>query len=178
MIHRDIKPANIFLHQSPSGIIAKLGDFGLAKSQEQTMSASLAGSPKYMSPEMHQGGAYNATTDVWSLGVVMLELAGGTIKNPIQVQRDRDALIAAQRTYSVEWKAAATLMLRDTPQERPSAQHFLGISPFAAEARERCAWWFEQQQSSVHVEKQKLESAAWWSLSKVAIVFQSVVGVS
>ena len=63
MVHRDIKPANILLHRSPSGKVAKLGDFGLATSQETTMTASMAGTPKFMSPEMWQRKAYNATTD-------------------------------------------------------------------------------------------------------------------
>lgn len=68
IIHRDIKPANIFL--SPNGDY-KLGDFGVARIMENTMSATRAGTFNYMSPEVYINRPYSAGADIYSLGLVL-----------------------------------------------------------------------------------------------------------
>lgn len=69
IIHRDIKPENIFI--SSLGDF-KLGDFGIARTAEKTMSnLSKKGTYTYMAPEVYRGNAYNATVDIYSLGIVM-----------------------------------------------------------------------------------------------------------
>ena len=68
IIHRDIKPANIFL--SPNGDY-KLGDFGVARTMESTMSATRTGTFDYMSPEVYIGRPYGAGADIYSLGLVL-----------------------------------------------------------------------------------------------------------
>jgi WD40 repeat protein len=78
LIHRDIKPGNILLEQS--GQRVKLTDFGLARAAEDvrlTRSGLVAGTPLYMSPEQATGDELDARSDLFSLGVVLYELAAG-----------------------------------------------------------------------------------------------------
>jgi serine/threonine protein kinase/WD40 repeat protein len=90
LIHRDIKPGNILLEKS--GQRVKLTDFGLARAAEDvrlTRSGLVAGTPLYMSPEQASGEELDARSDLFSLGVVLYELAAGeppfTGKTPLVV---------------------------------------------------------------------------------------------
>lgn len=75
VIHRDIKPANIFISEFGD---YKLGDFGISKQLEHTMAGSTrAGTESYMAPEVFYGKTYDATVDIYSLGVVLYRLANG-----------------------------------------------------------------------------------------------------
>ena len=72
IIHRDIKPANIFISNQGD---FKLGDFGIARTAERTMSGmSRKGTYTYMAPEVYQGKAYNHSVDIYSLGLVLYRL--------------------------------------------------------------------------------------------------------
>jgi len=88
VVHRDIKPANLFLAERDEGkLVLKVLDFGVAmlkadNSQDAstalTLTGSLLGTPRYMSPEQCSGSeGIDARTDVWSLGVVLWELLAG-----------------------------------------------------------------------------------------------------
>ena len=77
VIHRDIKPSNIIL--TPQGLV-KIVDFGLARAvrpENSTVSANIAGTVSYMSPEQAQGRALDTRTDLWSLGAVLYEMVSG-----------------------------------------------------------------------------------------------------
>ena len=68
-IHRDIKPDNIFVSKYGD---YKLGDFGIARQIERTMSGlSKKGTYHYMAPEVFKGEEYGASVDTYSLGIVM-----------------------------------------------------------------------------------------------------------
>ena len=72
IIHRDIKPENIFVSKFGE---YKLGDFGIARQIERTMSGlSKKGTYTYMAPEVFKGEEYGATVDMYSLGMVMYRL--------------------------------------------------------------------------------------------------------
>ncbi len=75
VLHRDLKPENILI--SDQGII-KITDFGLAKFiKSGSIAASTAGTPIYMAPEVWSGN-FSEKSDIWSIGVILYELATGT----------------------------------------------------------------------------------------------------
>ncbi|KAK6971577.1 kinase-like domain-containing protein [Favolaschia claudopus] len=74
IIHRDLKGANIVI--SLDGCV-KITDLGCAKKIDGNLQMSHAGTFFWMSPEMVLQTPYNATTDVWSLGIVIVELMSG-----------------------------------------------------------------------------------------------------
>jgi serine/threonine-protein kinase len=78
IIHRDIKPHNIMIQ--PDGN-AKVMDFGIAQANNAnlTQTGSVLGTAYYVSPEQAQGKPLTASTDIYSLGVVLYEAACGTL---------------------------------------------------------------------------------------------------
>lgn len=72
IIHRDIKPENIFVNDNGD---FKLGDFGIARTIESTMSGlSKKGTYSYMAPEVYAGREYGFNVDTYSLGIVLYRL--------------------------------------------------------------------------------------------------------
>jgi serine/threonine protein kinase len=86
LIHRDIKPQNIMLAWSGAaslgdgGAWVKLTDFGIVRVAEEaglTNSGIVLGTADYLSPEQARGETLTASSDLYSLGVVMFEMLTG-----------------------------------------------------------------------------------------------------
>jgi serine/threonine-protein kinase len=83
IVHRDIKPSNIFIAETHAGRIAKVLDFGIAKTNNiipgitVSSNAQLCGTPHYLSPEQVRGSGVDHRTDIWALSVVLYELLSG-----------------------------------------------------------------------------------------------------
>eukprot|EP00499_Haloplacidia_sp_CaronLabIsolate_P012536 CAMPEP_0196782142 /NCGR_PEP_ID=MMETSP1104-20130614/10795_1 /TAXON_ID=33652 /ORGANISM="Cafeteria sp., Strain Caron Lab Isolate" /LENGTH=348 /DNA_ID=CAMNT_0042152373 /DNA_START=21 /DNA_END=1067 /DNA_ORIENTATION=+ len=75
-VHRDIKPQNILMNSEGR---VKLSDFGISRNLENSIGtcATYVGTFKYMSPERIRGHHYSYSSDIWSLGLVLVELATG-----------------------------------------------------------------------------------------------------
>ncbi|KAJ5510815.1 hypothetical protein N7453_002918 [Penicillium expansum] len=74
IMHRDIKPSNILLNSRGN---IKLCDFGVATETVNSIADTFVGTSTYMAPERIQGGAYTVRSDVWSVGLTVMELAVG-----------------------------------------------------------------------------------------------------
>jgi serine/threonine-protein kinase len=88
IIHRDLKPSNILVTKSADApSVVKVLDFGIAKlaadtlegedASELTLPGTPIGTPRYMSPEQHEGREITPATDVYSLGVLLYEMLTG-----------------------------------------------------------------------------------------------------
>jgi len=87
IIHRDLKPDNVILAkmQGEQRPVVKVLDFGIAKvvleerklDQLETQAGTVFGTPRYMSPEQAQGGALDARSDLYSVGVLLYHMLAG-----------------------------------------------------------------------------------------------------
>ncbi|KII90899.1 hypothetical protein PLICRDRAFT_158325 [Plicaturopsis crispa FD-325 SS-3] len=74
IIHRDIKPSNILCNSRGE---IKICDFGVSGELINSIADTFVGTSTYMSPERIQGAQYTVKSDVWSLGISLIELALG-----------------------------------------------------------------------------------------------------
>lgn len=74
IIHRDIKPSNVLLNHKGQ---VKISDFGMSRKLEQSLQAfhTFQGSFMYMSPERLKGESHTFSSDLWSLGLTLIECA-------------------------------------------------------------------------------------------------------
>ncbi len=98
IVHRDLKPANIFLARADDREIAKVLDFGIAKSTgsgidgSNTKTGAMLGTPYYMSPEQAQGiKAVDQRSDLWSLAVIVFQALTGRL--PFESEALGDLLV-------------------------------------------------------------------------------------
>ncbi|WP_431245917.1 serine/threonine-protein kinase [Leifsonia xyli] len=130
VVHRDISPANILLPESPStGVAAKLTDLGIARLVDDgriTATGSVMGTASYLSPEQALGRPLSGCSDVYSLGLVLLECLtgrrefGGRLAESAAARLTRDPEIPA--TLDPRWRALLAAMTAREPEQRPTAQ--------------------------------------------------------
>ena len=125
LVHRDIKPANILLsalRRSP----VRIADFGIATPAGTAPEAGeSSGTVHYMSPEQTEGRPLHASTDIYALGLVLLEcLTGvkaypGTPVESLVARTLRSPVIPAD--LGAGWVSLLTAMTAMDPAGRPSA---------------------------------------------------------
>ena len=130
VVHRDVAPANILLPVGEhSGVGAKLTDLGIARLVDDakvTATGSVVGTAGYMSPEQVRGDAVTAASDVYSLGLVLLEGLTGRREFPGSAVESAAARLsrdpAVPEHLRTGWRELLRAMTARDPDARPSAE--------------------------------------------------------
>lgn len=125
IIHRDLKPENILLaKQTEAQALVKILDFGLAKikfldsaeSKSLTAPGTILGTLSYMSPEQIAGGEVDERSDIFSIGVMVIEALTG--QQPFTGQTSSDvALAILQKSYELPGDSAEIKQLNAVIQK-------------------------------------------------------------
>mmetsp|Transcript_947 Transcript_947/g.2793 ORF Transcript_947/g.2793 Transcript_947/m.2793 type:complete len:331 (+) Transcript_947:217-1209(+) len=142
-MHRDLKPANIFL--TTEGVV-KVADLGLSRhfaSRSEDVTLSVVGTPYYMAPERLTQTEYTYSSDVWSAGCLLYELAA--LRSPFHIPdaNQQNFFLLGQKILKGQYPAlpkglySSTLVgliehcLASDPDDRPTMQSI-------AECAEHC----------------------------------------
>ncbi|MBI3182768.1 MAG: serine/threonine protein kinase [Myxococcales bacterium] len=85
IVHRDLKPENIFLIHDGERLVVKIVDFGIARREQldedevRTVAGTVLGTPLYMSPEQASGLSVDGRSDIYSVGVILFQMATGRL---------------------------------------------------------------------------------------------------
>lgn len=131
VVHRDVSPGNILLPRNAlrdHGVAAKLTDLGIARVIDAgriTATGTLIGTAAYLSPEQVRGRSVSSASDVYSLGLVLLEcLTGrrafsGPATESAVARLSRDPDISDE--VPANWRNVLTAMTSREPADRPTA---------------------------------------------------------
>lgn len=139
IIHRDIKPSNILLTNIGQ---VKLCDFGVSGELVNSLAGTFTGTSYYMAPERIQGQPYTVTSDVWSLGLTLMEVAmnrfpfnevGAAPLMPIEllnlIVSQEAPILQDEPEYGVKWSDSLRhflqLCLERDRLQRPSPRQML-----------------------------------------------------
>ncbi|HDT13633.1 MAG TPA: tetratricopeptide repeat protein [Candidatus Aminicenantes bacterium] len=137
VIHRDLKSSNIMIDREGN---ARIMDFGIASAAETkglTDRGALVGTPEYMAPEQVEGGDVDRRADIYSLGVVLFEMATGRVpfegKTPLSVvMQHRTARPPDPRDLNGQTPAGLSGIIARCLEKDPSAR-YQKIEDLAAE---------------------------------------------
>mmetsp|Transcript_6895 Transcript_6895/g.29121 ORF Transcript_6895/g.29121 Transcript_6895/m.29121 type:complete len:178 (+) Transcript_6895:3-536(+) len=137
-IHRDIKSDNVLI--SSDGVV-KLADFGFAAqlTQDKAKRNTMVGTPYWMAPELVRGEHYDEKVDIWSLGIMVMELAEGdppyielpTLRALFFINTKGAPPLKEPAKWSREFQSFVEACLQRDSRARPSAAQLLG-HPFLA----------------------------------------------
>ena len=120
VVHLDVKPENIFVVHEPDGSEAvKILDFGLAGSEGDPALSRVdaaCGTPEYMAPEQRRGVPAAPSMDVYSLGVVLLEMLTGHPPTSNEMPTDLSAISSLDAPPGIA--SALRRALAPNPHER------------------------------------------------------------
>jgi serine/threonine-protein kinase len=136
IVHRDLKPDNVTVMARPDRpVFCKILDFGIAKvlsgttSGPRTLAGSVIGTPYYMPPEQVEGEEVDARSDLYSLGVVLFEMATG--------RRPFNQSSAAAVMHSHKYDAPPSIRELRRGQPLPGALEEIILCLMAKDRRER-----------------------------------------
>lgn len=132
-MHRDIKPDNILVNTQ--GFV-KLTDFGITKQLDETSAlvSTFVGTMNYMSPERMEGEKYSFEGDIWSLGIVLVELMTGSypyveskgfLEMLEQIKEDESPNVPNNGHFSPELREFIEICLQKDPMDRHSPVRLL-----------------------------------------------------
>jgi len=131
-VHRDLKPANVMINTRGQ---VKISDFGISSQLDSTngMCSTFVGTTCYMAPERLSGGQYSYSADIWSFGLIMLELLLGQYPYPaadnyfklLSQIMDADPPSVPEGVYSDELAEFVGICLEKNETKRPSANDLL-----------------------------------------------------
>lgn len=129
LVHRDVKPGNILLGADLSGAVdARLADFGIARLEDGTRltaTGQLLGTAAYLSPEQVRGGSVGPATDVYALGLVLIEALSGQLVFPGRAVESAVARLHRQPELPAAAGPIGSVLQRMTalePADRPTAE--------------------------------------------------------
>lgn len=150
-MHRDIKPSNILVISRGQ---IKLCDFGVSSELENSVADTFVGTGTYMAPERIQGSPYTVKSDVWSVGLTLMELAIGKFPFSIESEDEEEAAgpqgildllqqIVLEPAPKLPKSDAFPQILEDViakclmknPDERPTPQQLFDADPFLQAAK-------------------------------------------
>jgi serine/threonine protein kinase len=158
LIHRDIKPSNLLLNTRGQ---VKIADFGVSGQLAHTLSKAVTwvGTVTYMSPERISGRSYSFDSDIWSLGLALVECAlgrypysppnAGAPGEGVSFWELLDFIVKAPAPtlppdrFSPEFCAFVAACLQKEPEERPTATMLLEhpfIKKYANENFDIASW--------------------------------------
>ena len=132
ILHRDLKSQNIFV--TKRGMV-KLGDFGIARvlSNTRSKAKTVVGTPYYLSPEIIKSESYSFKSDIWSMGVLLYEMAALTPPfNAGSLHQLAQKIIQGQYApLPSHFSPAVTnligMMLKRNPAQRPTIHQLLKV---------------------------------------------------